>query len=442
MGKHLLKNAKVVLHFLWDNTEICNIEYKNYDYGIPLFDSADEFSIFELLKFIKDDKNFVNDYFINNHNLTMEQVDCKSPLEMALYYSFLFNSFTDGRAVKISSYDESLCFLENINYELKNMIFENCDYDDGIILNVIPEDINQAVNNETFNVYYYLRTKELAIGELFEYIDDDVDIENEYVQAACLFYHHFSRNLKELEDTYSAEHISYYLTEGEREYLSELFECNINNAVIDNETELVTWLNGGIYDSTNILKYNNTNCVFKLPPYLFSYTMDSDLIVIENDTFFDNSNSPDIRITLGEKVLDNDNKPFSKHTFNDLKENSTKHENKKIELITKINNYSIFNIDFNVYRKGMTIYSSGELYEVVITDNELTAKYQGTASKAYEIKIENINNHLKFSCTCPYYKEELVICKHIAALIIFIQENYDFFVERITTIDSENEKNK
>ena len=452
MESTLLEKMKVVLHFMWDNTEVCNVEYMFCNFEIPLFGTSDEFSIYELLQYIKEDENYIDDYFVNNHNITMEEVDNKSPLEMALYYSCLFNNFTEYQ-VKVSSYDESLKFLEDIDKNLKDIIFENCDYDDGIILNVIREKITKAVNNTTLNVYFYLKTKELAIGELFEYIDEEVDIDNEFIQAACLFYHHFRRDLKDL----SGEEIAYYLTECERYYLGDLFDGNPYNAVIDDETELVNWLNEGIYESTNILQYENNNRVFKLPSYLFGCNMDSEEIKIENETFFDNSNSPDIRISLGERILDNSNSPdistslgernldnnksISTYTY-DGSSSSINNQNPKVKLITKIKDTPKFNIYFSIYQRGLEIYNSRDLYDVVITDNELTAKYNGTANEPYEIKITNSYHGLEFSCTCPYYEKEGKICKHIAAFIIYIKTYYDFLVERIIAIDAEYEKNK
>ena len=57
MESTLLEKMKVVLHFMWDNTEVCNVEYLFCNFEFPLFGTSDELSIYELLQYIKEDEN-------------------------------------------------------------------------------------------------------------------------------------------------------------------------------------------------------------------------------------------------------------------------------------------------------------------------------------------------------------------------------------------------
>ena len=99
--------------------------------------------------------------------------------------------------------------------------------------------------------------------------------------------------------------------------------------------------------------------------------------------------------------------------------------------------------------RGFQYYIENRVYNVIITEDSITSKVEGSRSNVYDVKINfNKNNIDSLYCTCPYSYADFN-CKHMVATLYKLEEirnnkistifkNYDdetLFRELIDTVD-------
>lgn len=78
--------------------------------------------------------------------------------------------------------------------------------------------------------------------------------------------------------------------------------------------------------------------------------------------------------------------------------------------------------DVDLIERGFDYYLNEKVYDVVITDNTVTAKVDGSHSNTYEVNIHyNDNNIESMYCTCPY-AYSMDYCKHMVATLYEVDD--------------------
>lgn len=72
-----------------------------------------------------------------------------------------------------------------------------------------------------------------------------------------------------------------------------------------------------------------------------------------------------------------------------------------------------------VLSRGYDYFINKHISNLTVEGNVISATVRGTSKYSVKVKIEN-NLVVKWACDCPY---DGSLCKHIAALIYYIQEN-------------------
>lgn len=79
-------------------------------------------------------------------------------------------------------------------------------------------------------------------------------------------------------------------------------------------------------------------------------------------------------------------------------------------------------VDSVILNRGFNYYCNDRILDIWQQDNFITAYIKG--SEIYRIKLELKNNKIKkYSCSCPYSEEGMDICKHLTAVLYYINNN-------------------
>lgn len=184
------------------------------------------------------------------------------------------------------------------------------------------------------------------------------------------------------------------------------------------------------------------------PPEVF----DNDNIALKRMYYDRFSQSKDIDGPTADELRDNKDKPIIKKVMVDLtKKKQTIHNNEKLPMLQQLKEFNIHKIDGAILKRAKDIIDDRKLINVAITDDLVTANCVASdLVKTYDLKISlDKDGNLLFSCSCPFFKEAHDfnnICKHLCALIIYVQgfKNIDPENEKLTAIEQQKKsvKNK
>ena len=332
------KELKGIIHFISNDKIICNVEleFDDIENNIPLlFEKFPyDISFFLWLSGILEDKKFVKKFLKEEFNISISEFNKLTDVEKALIIFTLLFDYYNGYWFNISSPNESEIFLKNTigDSKIVKQIFNQSDEKKShIIINILPEKINNVSRNFTFNIYINLNTMEVFLDELFMFAKGD--LEDNQIFAYNMFSYHFD-NINEVENMYNDSFIA-TLTKDEFDYFVDLLdgnECVVVN--IDNEKALLRWIWADAV--TNIISYNNSVIAFKLPSYLLycNYTSKIGNEVIHNNDWFDSTKCPKVVIHLmdyfvSEKNIDDSQNMISKE-LNSSKQNSINDSENKV----------------------------------------------------------------------------------------------------------------
>ena len=72
--------------------------------------------------------------------------------------------------------------------------------------------------------------------------------------------------------------------------------------------------------------------------------------------------------------------------------------------------------------RGFKYYLENRVYDVILTDNSITSKVEGSRSKTYDVKINFHEDNIdSLYCTCPYSYADFN-CKHMVATLYKMEE--------------------
>ena len=446
MNEIKFKELKGIIHFISNDKIICNVEleFDDIENNIPLLFERypDDSSIFLWLSNILEDKKFVKNFLKEEFNISISEFNKLTDVEKALIiFTILFES-CNHYWFNISSPNESEIFLKNTigDSKIVKQIFNQSDEKKSpIIINILPEKINNVSQNFTFNIYINLNTMEVFLDELFMFAKGD--LEDNQIFAYNMFSYHFD-NINEVENMYNDSFIA-TLTKDEFDYFVDLLdgnECVVVN--IDNEKALLRWIWADAV--TNIISYNNSVLAFKLPSYLLScnYTSEIGNEVIHNNDWFDSTKCPKVIIHLmdyfvPEKNIDDSQNMTSK------KLNASKKRTKKNTTVEKaeINTgYTVKNVDI------LNALSARDYITALdLASNGYSNNHNEEDAKEYSKKMEIILLHddeicaldeqelpvmatfnrkkgIQFICYCNEQKTETNPCIHIRALYYLLSE--------------------
>ena len=83
-----------------------------------------------------------------------------------------------------------------------------------------------------------------------------------------------------------------------------------------------------------------------------------------------------------------------------------------------------------IFARGRTYFYDGNVKEIHVHDNEITAKVEGTAPEPYTVQIEVLTESLTAFCSCPYQKEHPGECKHIVAALLVHREKPELQIQQ------------
>lgn len=101
---------------------------------------------------------------------------------------------------------------------------------------------------------------------------------------------------------------------------------------------------------------------------------------------------------------------------------------------TFLNNYNFNNLyDHDILKRGEGYYYKGRILDIWCYKDLITAYVEG--SEIYRIELKASSNKLYcFSCSCPYSEEGERMCKHVVAVLYYLQDN------KVPEIESNEEK--
>ena len=67
----------------------------------------------------------------------------------------------------------------------------------------------------------------------------------------------------------------------------------------------------------------------------------------------------------------------------------------------------------NCRARGYEYFASGAVGDIHAADGAIVARVVGT--RTYEVRLVHERNELRVTCTCPFFYDNLEVCKHIWA---------------------------
>ena len=87
--------------------------------------------------------------------------------------------------------------------------------------------------------------------------------------------------------------------------------------------------------------------------------------------------------------------------------------------------------------RGFKYYLENRVYDVILTDNSITSKVEGSRSKTYDVKINFHEDNIdSLYCTCPYSYADFN-CKHMVATLYKMEEINNNTVSNIVDNDED-----
>ena len=303
--KPKFNELKGIIHFISNEKTICNVELEFDQDRIPLLFEhyPDETSIFLSLRDIVEDENFVKNFLKEEFDININEFKKLTDVEKALIiFKILFQNCYDYW-FNISSSKESEIYLKNTigNSKIVEKIFDQNDEEKSpIIINILPNNINRVSKTPSLNINVDLNTMEVFLDELFMFAEGD--LEDYQIFAYNMFSYHFD-DVNEVINM-DSDHCASTLLSDELSYFGDLTEdgdCVVTN--VESENGLLKWICEEAV--TNVISYNNSNLVFKLPSYLFRWNDTSEFIEeqIHNNGWFDKTKSPNVFLHLMEYFI-------------------------------------------------------------------------------------------------------------------------------------------
>lgn len=460
--KPKFNELKGIIHFISNEKTICNVELEFDQDRIPLLFEhyPDETSIFLSLRDIVEDKNFVKNFLKEEFDININEFNKLADVEKALIiFKILFQNCYDYW-FNISSSKESKIYLKNTigNSKIVEKIFDQKDEEKSpIIINILPNNINRVSESPSFNIDINLNTMEVFLDELFMFAEGD--LEDYQIFAYNMFSYHFD-DVNEVINM-DSDHCASTLLSDELSYFGDLTEdgdCVVTN--VESEEGLLKWICEEAV--TNVILYNNSNLVLKLPSYLFRWNNTSEFIEeqIHNNGWFDKTKCPNVIIHLMEYFIpEKNNGDCQDNISNELKASKTNSisKDKKIDIndsldssvenknsvktektLKKNNGYTASNTailnarDFvSALDLASNCYSNNHNEEEA---KEYSKKMKITLSSDHAIYALDENNHsvsatfsrekgVQFSCYCNEYKTKTNPCIHIRALYYLLLDS-------------------
>lgn len=149
------------------------------------------------------------------------------------------------------------------------------------------------------------------------------------------------------------------------------------------------------------------------------------------------SQSKGINGPTADELAENQDKLKIKKVVVDLtKKKQTIRNKEKLPLLQQLKEFNMHKIDGAILKRAEHIIKDNKIINVTITDDLVTANCVGSNLETYDLKISlDEDGGLLFGCSCPFFKEahdSNNICKHLCALILYVQG--------FKKIDPENEK--
>lgn len=473
--KPKFNELKGIIRFISNEKTICNVELEFDQDRIPLLFEhyPDETSIFQSLRDILENKNFVKEFLRKEFDLNIGEFNKLSDVEKALIiFKILFQNYYDYW-FNISSSKESEIYLKNTigNSKIVKKIFDQNDEEKSpIIINILPNNINRVSKTPSLNININLNTMEVFLDELFMFAEGD--LEDYQIFAYNMFSYHFD-NISEVENM-DSDSCASILSSDELDHfgdLTEYGECVVVD--IDEEKSLLKWICEDA--KTNIISYNNNIIVFKLPSYLLRWNNTSEFIEeqIHNNGWFDKTKCPKVVIHLMEyfnhgknddDIQDDINKELKSSTPNLMSEYNDKIDVVEI-LDTSVNKDKIKRIEKTTKRntgyiaKNEAILSSPDFVTAMdLATNDFLKKHSDDEAIEYSKKIIvnsvytirnnsiyatstddlTINAHftkekgVHINCNCNEFKTKTNPCVHSRALYYSLIEN----IEKLNLEDS------